>query len=83
MQGVGSLFKAAKIRWVVLQELPGRLWEGKENVLEAIGALIAAEPAAFKSPDGLIAALLGARMFHIGNVNLQSHISSRCPRQAA
>jgi hypothetical protein len=48
-----------------VQELPGRLWEGKESVLEALGALVAAEPAAFKSPDAVVAALLGGQIYYI------------------
>lgn len=61
-----------------MQELPGRLWEGKENVLEAIGSLVTAEPAAFNSPDVLIAALLGAHMLWQQMSTMQSCIPLIC-----
>ena len=41
------------------QELPGRLWEGKECVLDALGALAAAKGAVLASPEAIIGALLG------------------------
>lgn len=46
--------------YAVAKEIPGRLWEGKEYVVEALGGLVAAEPAGFKSPEIVITALLGA-----------------------
>ena len=45
-----------------MQEVPGRLWEGKESVLDALGALVSAKPAAMASPDAIIGALLGAEV---------------------
>ena len=43
-----------------LQELPGRLWDGKEVVPEARGHLIAAEPHCVQPEEDVITALLGA-----------------------
>lgn len=37
----------------LLAELPGRLWDGKEALLEALAALAAAAPAALGPSDGL------------------------------
>ena len=36
----------------LLAELPGRLWDGKETLLEALAALATAAPAALAPPDG-------------------------------
>ena len=43
-----------------MQEVPGRLWDGKEAILEAIGELIAIEPHCVKPEEDVITALLGA-----------------------
>jgi hypothetical protein len=43
-----------------MQELPGRLWDGKETILEALGSLVSAEPKAMAASCGpIIDALLG------------------------
>ena len=48
-----------------LQELPGRLWEGKESIMKALAAICKAAPAAFTSDSqpsasSIVAALLDA-----------------------
>ncbi len=43
----------------ILQEIPGRLWDGKEVVLEALGCLVAAEPHCVQPAEDVINALLG------------------------
>ncbi len=42
---------APKLMECLLAELPGRLWEGKETVLVALGAVLKACPGALKSTD--------------------------------
>jgi proteasome component ECM29 len=42
---------APKLMDCLLAELPGRLWEGKETVLVALGAVVKACPVALKSSD--------------------------------
>lgn len=42
-----------------LQEIPGRLWDGKEVVLDALGCLVAAEPHCVQPEENIISALLG------------------------
>ena len=44
---------------IILQEIPGRLWDGKEVVLEALGCLVAAEPHCVQPAEDVINALLG------------------------
>ena len=41
------------------QEIPGRLWDGKEVVLEALGSLVAAEPQSVQPAEDVINALVG------------------------
>ena len=45
---------------LLMQEVPGRLWDGKEVILEAFGELIAIEPHCVKPEEDVITALLGA-----------------------
>lgn len=42
-----------------MQEVPGRLWDGKEVVLEALGDVIAIEPHCIQPEEDVITALLG------------------------
>jgi len=42
-----------------LQEVPGRLWDGKEVVLEALGDLIVIEPHCILPEEDVVTALLG------------------------
>ncbi|CAK0785632.1 hypothetical protein CVIRNUC_008843 [Coccomyxa viridis] len=59
--GTGSLsVHAAGIGKQLLQEVPGRLWDGKEVILEAIGELITVEPHCVQPEEDVITALLGA-----------------------
>ena len=45
---------------MLLQEVPGRLWDGKEVILEAISELITIEPHCVQPEEDVITALLGA-----------------------
>ena len=45
---------------LLMQEVPGRLWDGKEVILEAIGELITIEPHCVQPEEDVITALLGA-----------------------
>ena len=45
---------------LLMQEVPGRLWDGKEVILEAIGELITVEPHCVQPEEDVITALLGA-----------------------
>jgi len=42
-----------------LQEIPGRLWDGKEVVLGALGDLIVIEPHCILPEEDVVTALLG------------------------
>ncbi len=42
-----------------LQEVPGRLWDGKEVILEALGELIVVAPRCIQPEEEVITALLG------------------------
>ena len=44
---------------LLMQEVPGRLWDGKEVILEAIGELITVEPHCVQPEEDVITALLG------------------------
>jgi proteasome component ECM29 len=63
--GDAAAAHAPEVMAALLRELPGRLWEGKEAVVGAVGALAAACPAALRAADAgapaaVVAALLEA-----------------------
>ena len=51
---------ATDMLMLLMQEVPGRLWDGKEVVLEAIGELITIEPHCVQPEEDVITTLLGA-----------------------
>ena len=53
---------APQLMAALLAELPGRLWEGKEGVLMAIGAAVEACGGALKSADGGLPSRVGAAL---------------------
>lgn len=44
---------------ILLQEVHGRLWDGKEVILEALGELIVVAPHCIQPEEDVITALLG------------------------